>query len=187
MTIFFASDHHFGHTYLVERWRPQFTSVDHMTEELVRRHNAVVKPTDTVFFLGDFAMGRRAETVPIASRLNGHKVLVLGNHDVGFPHGEDKPARMERGLALLLQHFDRAIVGNPRMTVLGHEVTLSHFPPHGDHGEDRYVAHRPADEGVILHGHIHERVVLQHGRWLHVGVDAHDYTPVAAEDLLRLL
>jgi len=34
-----------------------------------------------VWMLGDFAMGKIDDTLPLASELHGHKVLLAGNHD----------------------------------------------------------------------------------------------------------
>jgi len=82
---FVIGDTHFGHTNMVTRFgRDQFTDVNHMNEHIIDRWNKTVGPEDKVFHLGDFCMTRR--WLPIAGRLNGRKVLVMGNHDILSAH-----------------------------------------------------------------------------------------------------
>jgi len=77
------SDHHFGHG-KVEDFEPcrikarKSDSVDTFEDMLIKRHNAVVRPEDNVLFLGDFAFNSPSNW---ASKLNGRKHLILGNHD----------------------------------------------------------------------------------------------------------
>ena len=56
--IYFTSDLHIGH----DRdfiWKERgFSSVEKHNEEILKRWNEVVKPEDTVYILGDLAMGQ---------------------------------------------------------------------------------------------------------------------------------
>ena len=56
MTTWFTSDEHHWHANIIRYSKRPFSSIVEMTEELVRRHNAVVKAEDTVWHLGDFSM-----------------------------------------------------------------------------------------------------------------------------------
>jgi calcineurin-like phosphoesterase family protein len=49
-----------------------------MDEELIKRWNARVAPSDLVYHLGDFAF---TDHNPYLKRLKGQKHLILGNHD----------------------------------------------------------------------------------------------------------
>lgn len=75
----------------------------------------------------------------------------------------------------------------------GTEILTSHFPYAGDsHDPDRYSAHRPFDDGVpLLHGHVHDawKVALspKGTPMVNVGVDVHNFFPVAIDDLVSLL
>jgi len=73
----------FGHEKIIEYCNRPFDSVHQMDEEMIARWNAVVKPEDTVYHLGDFAFFRGGPDVlkDITRRLNGRKILVSGNHD----------------------------------------------------------------------------------------------------------
>ena len=84
--IFLTADLHLGHEKTASvftkedgsKLRP-FDSAEHQDEVLVQNWNAVVKPTDKVYVLGDVAMNK-AGLRPV-ERLNGDKVLILGNHE----------------------------------------------------------------------------------------------------------
>ena len=81
---FFTSDLHLGHENIIGYCNRPYDSVDEMNEDLVRRWNQVVTPDDEVIVVGDFAMGKLNETLPLAGLLNGGKTLVPGNHDRMF-------------------------------------------------------------------------------------------------------
>jgi calcineurin-like phosphoesterase family protein len=117
MTLWFYSDPHFGHVSLVKGSvnhpvpARQFSSVEEMGEMLVQRHNALVKPSDHVYCLGDFAMSK-TEVARWAPRLHGHKRIILGNHDV---HGEkfygeyfDKVCAMREFADMIFTHIPLA-------------------------------------------------------------------------------
>ena len=84
---YITSDHHFGHANLL-RFQDKagayfrgdkFRSVEEMDEEMIARWNAVVKPGDKVYHLGDFCMRRKM--LWVLNVLKGRIAIVLGNHD----------------------------------------------------------------------------------------------------------
>lgn len=79
---FYIADTHFGHANIIRFDGRPFADVQEMESVLVHNWNAVVKSRDTVRILGDFCWSRsEAEWARLLKLLNGHKVLVLGNHD----------------------------------------------------------------------------------------------------------
>ena len=78
MTVFFTADQHFGHTNIIEYCKRPFKDVNEMDEMLIKFWNDVVKPTDTVFVLGDFAFKHHEK---YKARLNGMIFLMDGSHD----------------------------------------------------------------------------------------------------------
>lgn len=70
-----TSDTHFNHANVIRYCGRPFGDVQEMNAALIARWNERVSRDDTVFHLGDFAMGSPDEWPEIASRLNGHKVL----------------------------------------------------------------------------------------------------------------
>lgn len=194
----FVSDTHFGHLNIIKYSNRPFKDVSHMNEVLIGNWNEVVAPNDTVYHLGDVALGDKSLWESVFSRLNGYKVLVVGNHDAVFL-GNKEPYR-EKYLHLY-EAFDE-IYDNLSGFWLddGTIVNLSHFPYDGDsHGKDRYSEHRIIDRGrVLIHGHTHaeydkhgvgarvsrsKRGSLQ----IHVGCDAWDYAPVSEDKVIELI
>ena len=159
-----------------------------MNETLIHNWNNVVGEDDTVYHLGDVALGAWVDWDKSLSRLNGHKILVVGNHDRLF---QVKEAQRERWIAEYGKWFV-AIAPAQRGIRLadGTVVNLSHFPYDGDsHGDDRFASERLSDDGTILvHGHTHSNSVLSQSRLgtpqVHVGADAHDFTPVSEDQVI---
>jgi len=79
--IFFVGDTHFGHANIITYCNRPFLTVQDMNEKLIQNWNRVVQPADTVIHLGDFSFLKDDKAKEICAQLNGHKVLVRGNHD----------------------------------------------------------------------------------------------------------
>lgn len=79
MTIWYSSDNHFSHRNIIKYSNRPFANVDEMNEEIIRRHNSRVKPTDNWYCLGDFCFDKNPDK--FLSRMNGKKHLIIGNHD----------------------------------------------------------------------------------------------------------
>jgi len=83
--IFFTSDGHLGHRAILGSRlglsRP-FASIEDHDEALIANWNAVVRPGDTVWHLGDFCYRcPEAKARAYFARLHGRKFLIRGNHD----------------------------------------------------------------------------------------------------------
>ena len=81
--IWVTSDTHFHHKNILvyEASNRPFKDCPEMDMALIDRWNERVSPEDVVFHLGDFAFASKNTISVIAHKLNGHKILVLGNHD----------------------------------------------------------------------------------------------------------
>ena len=154
MTIFLISDTHFGHENIIRYCGRPFSCAAEMDEAMVERWNAVVRPCDHVYHLGDVAM--RREQLQTVKRLNGHKRLVFGNHDV-----YDYKSYTEVGFKKL---FGVRVIDG---------LLLTHIPVHAE-SLGRFAAN--------VHGHIHQQP-CHAGRYVNVSVEAIDYRPVALEEL----
>lgn len=83
MRTFFIADTHFGDADIIRYENRPFADVADMEEKLTARWNETVNPEDRVFVLGDFSEYRSIEqNAGLVRRLNGHKSLILGNHDI---------------------------------------------------------------------------------------------------------
>lgn len=160
---FFISDTHFGHAATFDKFltnslpmRP-FSSVEEMNETIVQRWNDTVRPSDKVYHLGDVAM--RRDAIAIVGRLNGHKRLIPGNHDIFntkyyLPYFEDIYG---------MRVFD--------------DMVLTHAPLHPESVKKRWWAN--------VHGHVHNNVPMLHfgAKYLNVSVEATNYRPLAYEEI----
>lgn len=166
MKTFYTSDTHFGHDNIRKYCKRPYSTVEQMDSSLINNWNSVVSKEDTVYHLGDFSFGRRNNSRDIDRArdilvsLNGHKKLVLGNHDGIIP--------------ALREEFDW--IGNYlKIEDEGAEVVLFHYPITEWDGFFRGSTH--------LFGHVHaNRTVL--GRAWDVGVDNNDYTPVTMKRIM---
>lgn len=177
MTTWFTSDLHLGHRNIIRYCDRPFTSVAAMDAALTDRWNRVVAPDDTVWVLGDVAMGAIDRSLGLVDRLAGRKILVAGNHDrCWYGHGERAVPWVERYLDA---GFAEIVQGSADVEIAGIPVVVDHFPYDGDsHDADRYVDHRPRDDGRwLLHGHVHDRWTVR-GRMINVGVDVRAFAPM---------
>lgn len=191
-TTWFTSDTHFSHENIIRYSSRPFKNTDHMDEEIIRRWNEVVAPEDTVYHLGDIALGPIATSLPKVARLNGYKIAVLGNHDRPFMR-DGKPDAFD-WWDKYLEVFDEVWPWEGGQVRIADEIfQVSHFPYTGDHTpSDRYSDVRPVDNGVpLIHGHTHstDKVTFSNKgtKQIHVGQDAWDYTPVSEDEIMRLL
>lgn len=84
MAIFTISDTHFWHTNIIQLCNRPYTSVQDMNADMIYKWNNRVDPTDTVIHVGDFAFTNDINKIKeIVEQLNGFKILILGNHDLG--------------------------------------------------------------------------------------------------------
>jgi calcineurin-like phosphoesterase family protein len=177
MTVWFTADLHLGHHNIIEYSGRPFANADSMNRALVEGWNENVDAADDVWVLGDFALGKIADTLPMVAELNGRKILLTGNHDRCWARHRGATSWTERYIEA---GFDEVHQGSVRLRIGARSVTACHFPYLGDsHDNDRFNEHRPPDNGEwLLHGHVHDRW-RQRGRMINVGVDAWGYRPVS--------
>lgn len=194
MTTWFTSDTHFGHRRILElgQGRP-FETIEEHDSALASNWNSVVKPEDTVYHLGDVALGPWEAGLGTIKGLNGYKRFVPGNHDRIF--SQEKPGRRENSLPAFAAAFDEILDEMFEIELEGVTFRVSHFPSleilFGDR-KDRFLNLRPTDDGTpIIHGHTHQGgIVTETAKGtlqISVGVDANNWTPVTAESILARL
>jgi calcineurin-like phosphoesterase family protein len=201
VTIFFSSDHHFGHKNIL-KYQPNriYSDVEEMNLDMVAKWNSVVKPTDTVYYLGDFSL-----SVPDMQKwtplLNGHKILIPGNHDGCF---KNKPQvnqlYIDAGWEWIAHGFadmDLSYSFDPGVHLEFAKIRMCHFPPVRQPHRPKYEKYIPELNGnkdpeleLRLYGHTHstDRVTMIEGKTvsIHVGVDAWGLKPVSINSLMDL-
>ena len=192
MAVFFTSDLHFGHRTVSEI--RGFNSVEEHDRAVLGNISKVVRPGDTLWILGDVAMGGwRDSIVPLMVLVAGRQVkthVVLGNHDRPAPNNSN-------GHAYLSEFATRggfaSVSTVAKISVEGRSLLMSHYPYDGDHTEEeRYDQFRLRDLGTtLLHGHTHsdQRVSRSSNGTLqiHVGLDAWGLKPVSLHQIKTIV
>lgn len=159
--VFLISDTHLGHLGSIKWLREdgitrvrEFNDIDEMNQLMIDNWNKEVKPEDKVYHLGDVVINRKY--LSIMGALNGHKVLIKGNHDI-----------------FKLNDYAQYFYDIRAYHVLD-KFILSHVPIHPDQIR-RFKGN--------VHGHLHEKVVLDKDNVIDVNyksvcVEQINYTPV---------
>lgn len=166
--IFYTSDLHFFHSNIIKLCNRPFNTVDEMNKVLIEKWNKRVKPTDTVYILGDivFKFDNIEQVKKILKSLNGYKFLIRGNHD-DFLHYLNQKEFFE-GV------FDyKEVHDNKR------KIILFHYPIEEWNGFYKGSYH--------LYGHVHnsESGLKKIDRRYNVGVDVCDFEPKTLDELIE--
>lgn len=129
---YYISDTHFGHKNIIGYDNRPFFTVKEMDEKIMNNWNGGVSDNDIVYILGDFSWYPEFQTSEILSKLNGHKVLILGNHD-----------KMSHKMA---KNFDK-ICDYLEIEDEKERVIMSHYPMPFWNGQFR--------DSIHLYGHVH--------------------------------
>lgn len=168
MSRYLISDHHFGHSRIIDYTDRPFSSAAEMNQALLNRHYETVNTDDMLIHLGDVAMDMRdgSETISFFDRLNGD-MLIRGNHDTGLI-AEDAPFLVAQ--SCVLAHGDRRF----------------------------YCTHRPSDipsewEGWAIHGHMHNNdtekfpFIAEPERRINVSCELLNYRPIKLSTVTKMI
>ena len=81
MTTYVTSDTHFNHTNIIQYCNRPYADVEDMNRQMIANWNAVVRPNDTVWHMGDIFMGQKTLWPELRAQLNGRIHVWQGNHD----------------------------------------------------------------------------------------------------------
>ena len=210
----FTSDPHFGHDNVLDFCNRPFEDMEDMMEVMRKKHNALVKPEDTVIYVGDiFFHTDKPVAKAYMDSLNGKKILVRGNHD-----------RKARDMTQMGFDF---VVEEMVLVIANERVTVSHYPfkaPLYIHHyfnlraklykllrkkgawslSRRFYDRRPDNKGqFLLHGHTHNSLKrMEYAptfldklfrnknvryRQIHVGVDAWNFEPIPIGEIGNMI
>lgn len=146
--IWFTSDLHFFHDRILE-FHPKRKElfgedIEKAKEKMILLWNSRVNKKDTVYILGDLSFGDVEQKRKLFQRLNGNKVLILGNHDKISDHlkcyfnhiTQIKNITFKKSLYNFL-HRDL-------------EVIMCHFP--------LLTWEHMEKNSVMIHGHCHGKI-----------------------------
>ena len=157
--IWLVSDTHFFHTNIGQYCsRP-----DGWQDLIIGNWNHFIQPGDTVFHLGDLALGKKEDTEALVPLLNGKLYLMRGNHD--------------RRSAAFYQSLGITLVKDPYLMEHGSGLRL-------------VFSHRPIvplSPGMLnLHGHIHNNPAPELGRChVNLSIEVRQYCPWRLGDVLQ--
>jgi calcineurin-like phosphoesterase family protein len=173
---FLIADPHFSHEGVCKflhddgtKIRP-FDTAAEMDEVMIKNWNEVVRPVDKVYVCGDLVMKAKKQ-IHIMERLNGRKVLIRGNHDIGE-------------LKVYLPYFY-----DIRAFHVLDNFCITHIPIHPD-CLGRFKGN--------IHGHIHQRRIMipapffpdgmlkvPDPRYYCISAEQINYTPIEWNDLRK--
>jgi len=174
MTIWVSSDLHLMHENIIKHCNRPFANAKEMSEAIITYHNALVKPEDHWYNLGDVTMWRGNHMVHafigMIKAMNGHKRLILGNHDhypiktyleAGFEKVRGTGRWMDN---MLFSHYPvhPISMGNAKACIHGHT-----------HNAPDYPSVRVTDGNGVMHIK----------PYVNVCVERTQYKPVSLEDL----
>ncbi len=154
---------------------------------MIEKWNSVVKPEDTVIYVGDFSWLGTQRSKIILNQLNGKKIMVLGNHDGS-------------GIASLFSEVHEQLT----IKIADQDVLVCHYPyapskwsqwkiklkgwwyntqPH----QIKYLEKRPIDKGGwLIHGHVHQLYKIRN-KMINVSVEVLDYTPISIDQIAEII
>jgi calcineurin-like phosphoesterase family protein len=121
---YLTSDTHFNHEMLVREGLRPFKTVEEMNETIASNWNDTVRPEDTVYFLGDFALGKNPSSWQ--TRLNGNIIFIRGNHDSASLSKITALEIVWEGTTLLLLHKPAHSEWFPTHDIIIHGHTHKH-------------------------------------------------------------
>src|SRR5208282_5072488 len=176
--LWFTSDYHIGHHNILTlgKGRP-FASVEAMHAAIADRHNAVVRPGDIVYNLGDFALKCTWEQAyAFRKRLVGQQHFLFGNHgNVAWDMIRHVPN------CFVWAKGDPDSPGSYVLRLKGYgvpKITLCHFAM-----RTFTSSHKGS---WSLYGHSHNQLPEEPNLLaFDCGVDCWDFTPVSIEQVAR--
>ena len=169
---FYIGDPHLGHAAIIRLCNRPFASVEEMDETIISNWNQRVTNADTVFILGDLMFRISKSPSEYLSRLKGHKILVLGNHDASWIWQEGATRYLNTHVRMM-ELIDR-----------NRKVVLCHYPmltwPNVRSGSYMVYGH--------LHGNRDQDPCVRYGmnpKMLNSCVEVNGYQPVTLDELIE--
>lgn len=155
---FVTADEHYGHTNIIRFCSRPFNDIREHDSELVRRHNEVVGPEDTVIHVGDFTLAGPQLARRVIASLKGKHIFLKGSHDRWL---KSWPEPIHEALELDIE---------------GQHAVFCHYA-FRVWAKSHYGAWN-------LHGHSHGKL-LPIGKQLDVGVDGHNFYPWSWKEVVE--
>lgn len=183
LDTYIISDTHFGQDSILKKERIRKLATNHFGYKnhfdlMVDNWNSKVKPKDKILHLGDVYF---KDGISYLKKLNGEKILVIGNNDVkkierlkklnwkmknkvilNIPQKEKIREKIKKKYGKI---HDKAYLNGIIMDLDGERILFSHFPVFNRKTNDRYSAIRDilddyfrfSECSLNIHGHTHSK------------------------------
>lgn len=181
--IYVIADTHFSHNNIIKYCNRPFENTSSMNQYIVQKWNNIVKPNDIVFHLGDVGFGFKEKLIPLITNLNGHKILLKGNHDYS------------RGNIYWGDLGFEIVYKQHTVSLKQFLEDISNIYQNDNSIFNKYLdkvifSHQPIEcssEILNIHGHIHNvplEEIYDTNNHICVSVEVIDYTPKTLEEIL---
>jgi len=163
---FYSADFHFCHDNIIRFCKRPFKGTRDMEAILVNNWNYTVKKQDKIYIVGDFSMRRKAYFEwyqGLVKKLNGRKILILGNHDYLSPFDY---------INIGFESVHTSLLFEDKKLFIAHDPALANC--------------MPLDYKMIC-GHVHNafKYISYPYRILNVGIDVWNFFPASQEEVDR--
>ncbi|MBB4034922.1 calcineurin-like phosphoesterase family protein [Dysgonomonas hofstadii] len=178
--IFFTSDTHFGHDWIINFNNRPYQTKEEMDCALIENWNKVVPADGLTFVLGDIGFTSDKRIVDIFDQLNGEKILIRGNHDDNYTESTLNHIFTEIHDLLYIRVTDN-------IASKFYYMVLCHYP---------MLDWQSSFRGTWqLFGHLHTRELEEFetfktrlfAQQYDVGVDGNDFRPVSFYELRDIM
>jgi len=176
--IWFTSDPHFNHANIIKYCKRPFDNVEVMNEVLIDNWNMVVGEDDLIICCGDFSLGSSKDAINVLDKLNGHKLLISGNHEKSVLNSREA-----------MDFFDGGVYDLLEITVLDEEVSdgfqdiiLCHYP--------MVVWDKSHRGSWQLFGHVHGMLdgdKRLSPNQMDIGVDSNGFRPISYQEVKEII
>lgn len=182
MNYFFTSDYHLEHANIIRLCNRPHANKDEMYEDILKKHNAVVKHNDTIYDLGDIFYRGDYKLLPeYLGSFNGRRIILSGNHD------KDLKKCFKKGLLNKLINKNKLVILDPfrpnqnviqSIWVNNQHIVLSHYAlrswPSSFRGSWNLFGHS--------HGNLEG-----FSKSMDVGVDTNDFRPYSFDEISQII
>lgn len=183
---YFIADMHLGHAGIIESCHRPFDDVHQMNHALIDNWNARVRPDDHVYVVGDFCYRSERPASDYLKKLQGHKHLIIGNHDVDWMAGTGAAEGTNEGRGntsendVEAERYFESVDLMLRMHDGRRRLVLSHYPMMEWFGHS-----------YLIYGHVHNHtregylpLLTTYDRALNCCVEINGYMPVTFDELV---
>ena len=163
--IWFSADYHLGHKNIIKYCNRPFSDVKEMDEIIITNLKKVLKPNDTLYFLGDLTFKKEIaqEFFETFSKIHIH--FIIGNHD-------------SKQIINLVKENCASVSKLKDIKIEGQKITLCHYAMR--------VWHKSHFNAWQLYGHSHGTLDPIGKQW-DVGIDKNNFFPVSYGEIINIM